>query len=80
MEVTVKGLPVYYEEYGEGTPVLMLHGNPVDHRHMMADLEPVFGQRPGWRRLYLDLPGQGRTPAPDWLNNLDQILDINQCC
>ncbi|WP_327005065.1 alpha/beta hydrolase [Dactylosporangium sp. NBC_01737] len=45
------------------TPVLALHGWPVDHRLMSGCLEPLFTRRPGYRRLYPDLPGMGRTPA-----------------
>jgi pimeloyl-ACP methyl ester carboxylesterase len=47
----------------DATPVLALHGWPVDHRLMSGCLEPLFARRPGYRRLYPDLPGMGRTPA-----------------
>ena len=30
---------------------------------MAAALEPVLAQRPGWRRIYPDLPGHGESPA-----------------
>ncbi len=30
---------------------------------MAAALEPVFGRRPGLRRIYVDLPGHGESPA-----------------
>ncbi|MGI5177549.1 alpha/beta fold hydrolase [Dactylosporangium sp. CA-152071] len=49
--------------HGAGTPVLALHGWTVDHRIMSGCLEPLFTRRPGYRRLYPDLPGMGRTPA-----------------
>ena len=76
MECTVQGIPVYYETFGEGRPFLMLHGGYIDHRHMHYDLEPIFEKHPGWKRIYPDLPGHGRTPAPDWLVKQDQVLDI----
>jgi pimeloyl-ACP methyl ester carboxylesterase len=60
----VDGIPVHYIEHGSGTPVLALHGVEVDHHEMAGSLEPVFANRPGYRRIYLDLPGMGRTPAP----------------
>jgi hypothetical protein len=31
----------------------------VDRTVMAAALEPVLARRPGWRRIYLDLPGHG---------------------
>jgi pimeloyl-ACP methyl ester carboxylesterase len=76
MEVKVKSLPVYYEEYGSGTPILMLHGTPVDHRWMMATMEPVFNHHPGWWRIYPDLPGHGKTPGADWINTQDEVLEV----
>lgn len=76
MEALVKSIPVYYEEYGTGIPLLMLHGGPADHRQMVGDMEPLFQNRSGWRRIYPDLPGMGKTPAPEWLTNQDQVLEI----
>ena len=76
MEVTVKSIPVHYEEFGAGVPIFMLHGWPVDHRHMVADMEPIFARREGWRRIYPDMPGMGRTPGADWITTQDQMLEI----
>jgi pimeloyl-ACP methyl ester carboxylesterase len=67
---------MYYEQFGSGKPLLMLHGKPLDHRSMANDMEPIFMNRSGWRRLYPDLPGMGKTPAPDWLTHQDQVLDL----
>jgi pimeloyl-ACP methyl ester carboxylesterase len=39
-------------------------------------VEPVFGERPGWRRIYLDLPGRGATTGEPWITTNDQVLDI----
>ena len=78
MQVTVRGIPVDYEVRGEGTPVVLIHGWSCDRRYMLDDLEPVFDQRPGWQRIYLDLPGHGKTPAPDWLSTQAQMLQIVQ--
>jgi|SRR5271157_796996 len=76
MECQVRDITMYYEEAGSGRPLLLLHGWPLDHRHVANDMEPLFVQRTGWRRLYLDLPGMGKTRAADWINNQDQILDL----
>lgn len=69
-------MPMHYLVRGEGTPVVLIHGWSADHRYMVADLEPVFAKRAGWRRIYVDLPGHGGTPAPDWLESQDQMLAI----
>jgi pimeloyl-ACP methyl ester carboxylesterase len=76
MECEIQGIPIYYETIGDGRPFLMLHGGYVDHRHMIDDFEPIFARHPNWKRIYLDLPGHGRTSARDWLINHDQVLDI----
>lgn len=74
--VEVQSVPVCYLAKGEGTPIVLIHGWSADHRYLVADLEPVFARRAGWRRIYLDLPGHGRTPAPPWLESQDQMLSI----
>jgi pimeloyl-ACP methyl ester carboxylesterase len=55
--------PLHHVAFGSGTPVLAIHGWTPDHRLMTGSLEPVFLRRPGYRRLYPDLPGMGATPA-----------------
>jgi pimeloyl-ACP methyl ester carboxylesterase len=67
---------VHYIEHGDGLPVLALHGAGVDHREVMACLEPVFAALDGYRRIYLDLPGMGRTPAPETISSADDVLDV----
>jgi pimeloyl-ACP methyl ester carboxylesterase len=77
MEYTVKDIPIYYETYGSGTPIVMIHGWSVDHHLMSGCLEPVFaGQDDTWQRIYLDLPGMGKTPARSWINGSDAMLEV----
>ena len=76
LQSEVNGIPVHYAEHGDGTPVVALHGVGVDHREMVASLEPVFAGRPGHRRIYPDLPGMGRTIAPTTLRSADDVLDV----
>lgn len=63
-------------EHGAGRPVLVLHGAGVDHHETQACFEPAFAGTTGWRRLYPDLPGMGRTPAPDSLAGGTDVLDL----
>jgi pimeloyl-ACP methyl ester carboxylesterase len=72
----VDGIPVHYVQHGAGTPVLALHGAGVDHREIMGALEPLFAGRPGYRRLYPDLPGMGRTPAPGTIDGNDAVVEL----
>lgn len=76
MKCEQENITLHYETFGEGIPIIMLHGWPIDHRVMLAALEPIFEQRAGWKRVYVDLPGMGKSPGMDWINNQDQVLEI----
>jgi pimeloyl-ACP methyl ester carboxylesterase len=76
MECVIKDLTVHYESRDEGRPILFLHGWTLDHRYDSYYYEPIFEQRSGWKRIYPDLPGHGRTPARDWITNQDKMLEV----
>ncbi|MFD2026510.1 alpha/beta fold hydrolase [Promicromonospora aerolata] len=77
--VEVDGVRVHYVEHGPSGPgvitVVLVHGFSVDHRIMTGGFEPVFAERPGWRRVYVDLPGMGRTSASD-VASTDDVFRI----
>jgi pimeloyl-ACP methyl ester carboxylesterase len=75
MELRVGDVAVHYVEHGAGRPVLVLHGAGVDHREAEACFEPVFDGVAGVRRIYPDLPGMGRTVAPEALRSANDVLD-----
>jgi pimeloyl-ACP methyl ester carboxylesterase len=72
----IEGIEVYYEEHGAGTPVLMLHGYSLDHRVLKCCMEPIFQNRSGFRRIYFDLPGMGRTKSSPQIKSSNEMLDI----
>jgi 3-oxoadipate enol-lactonase len=52
---------LFYEEYGQGIPMVLLHGYPLDH----TIWEPIVPFLKDHARLILpDLRGHGRSPAP----------------
>lgn len=59
-------------EIGEGVPVLFIHGWEMEGRVEELDFEPIFNKTHGFRRIYVDLPGMGKTPA----NNVKNQDDI----
>ena len=76
MKLTVRGVPVHYLDEGAGRPVLVLHGRPADHRSVSNDLELIFAGKPGWRRIYPDLPGMGLTPGADRIRTHQDTVDL----
>jgi pimeloyl-ACP methyl ester carboxylesterase len=74
MDGTTRGVEVSHVDIGDGRPMVILHGLPGDHRLPLHHLEPVFEQRPGWRRIYLDLPGMGATPLGA-IGTLDEMFE-----
>lgn len=76
MRCDVDDTSVYYEIVGDGRPIVFLHGWSMDHRVEISDYEPIFDHRPGWRRIYLDLPGMGRTTAGPSITSQDHILAV----
>ena len=64
-----------YEVHGEGRPILFLHGWTMARQVEIDVYEKIFATRPGWRRIYPDLPGMGRSTAKAGLKNQDDMLE-----
>ena len=76
LECQLSQATIKYESIGEGIPLLVIHGFSCDHHYIQNDLEPLFVERAGWQRIYIDLPGHGQSKWPEWISNEDQILDL----
>ncbi|WP_283747491.1 alpha/beta fold hydrolase [Bacillus cereus] len=72
----IKDAEIYYEIVGEGKPVIIIHGCAPDHRLMKRCMESVFQKYEGYKRIYIDLPGMGKSNAPDWINSSDRIVEV----
>lgn len=64
--------PLSADEIGEGLPVLIIHGWEMNGKVEELDFEPIFTKAIGFRRIYVDLPGMGTTPAND-IKAMDDI-------
>ncbi len=77
MECKLDNITIHYQTLGEGKPILMLHGAPLDHRALLGCMEPLFKNRGNdWFRIYPDLPGMGRTKGVDWITSADQMMEV----
>jgi pimeloyl-ACP methyl ester carboxylesterase len=80
MECSLENITVHYEVFGEGRPVILLPGWGMNASLIAYDTEPYFQQREGWKRIYIDPPGHGKTPGQDWIINQDKILEVILDC
>ncbi len=71
MECRLSSGAVYYAEHGTGVPLVALHGAGVDHREIEVAVEGIVPGT-GYRRIYPDLPGMGRSTG----NGLDSNDDV----
>jgi pimeloyl-ACP methyl ester carboxylesterase len=78
MECDLENIKVNYDICGEGKPILFLHGwgFGYSHRDWLDTVEPFFKDMNGWKRVYIDLPGMGKTPGADWIKSSDDYLDV----
>jgi pimeloyl-ACP methyl ester carboxylesterase len=77
-KVKINDLTFDYEIIGSGKPVIMVHGFGVDREVMRGCMETIFKERPGWKRIYFDLPGMGKTNGAKWIKNSDDMLDVTR--
>ena len=63
---------IYYEVYGDGPPLVLVHANPFDHRlftYQIASFSPYF------RIVALDIRGYGRSDKPETPFSLADMAD-----
>ncbi|WP_438347932.1 alpha/beta fold hydrolase [Paenibacillus sp. FA6] len=76
MYAKLKSVDLHYEVYGEGVPILMIHGFSPDMNLMKGCMEPFFKKsKLAFKRIYIDLPGMGETKHYHDLKSTDDILN-----
>jgi len=76
MRTEIRGIPISYRQAGAGRTVVLFSGWSLDGSFMAQHYEPIFKRRKGWRRIYPDMPGMGRTPGADWITSQDDMLAV----
>lgn len=74
----INGIDLYYEEYGQGFPVVLVHGGGADNTQWVAQVS-AFSQR--YRVITYDRRGSGRSQkeglshsAELWVEDLHQLM------
>jgi 3-oxoadipate enol-lactonase len=63
---------IYYESYGEGHPLVLVHANPFDHRLWTYQI-PRYSTK--FRTIAMDLRGYGRSSKPERRFSLRDMAD-----
>ena len=63
--LNISGIKIYYEEYGKGTPLLVMHGG-ISSISGMATVIPDLARH--FRVIVYDAPGEGRSEYGDTLS------------
>ncbi|SDO82533.1 3-oxoadipate enol-lactonase [Paenibacillus sp. yr247] len=72
MKHHINGAEQFVEEQGQGAPVILLHGFPLDHRMWQSQVEVLSGN---YRVITPDLRGMGNSDVPVTNISIDQYAD-----
>lgn len=73
---TDTGATLSYDDMGQGTCVLALHGAYSTHHELASALEPILDPYGSYRRLYPDLPGMGGSPPHESIQSSNDVVDL----
>ena len=76
MFYSYKNIKIHYQVIGSGKPIFMIHGLDCDLNLMKGCFEPIFKNKNGYKRIYIDLPGMGKSKSLLEYASSDKILDI----
>jgi len=76
MKCNIRGIEINYEVLSEGRPILCIHGYGEDLEMMKGCLEPLSFGLDNYKRIYIDLPGMGKTKVTSQVNNADSMVEI----
>lgn len=78
MKIEINGCSIHYKIRGMGQPILCIHGFPEDHEVMLNCVEPMFEKVDGYQRVYIDLPGMGKSTTSEAIQTADDMLAVVQ--
>ena len=76
MKIKLNKATVNYEIIGSGIPIVMFNGFATDKKMMKGCMEPIFNNKSGWKRVYLDHPGVGKTEIHNNFNDYRDVFEV----
>jgi pimeloyl-ACP methyl ester carboxylesterase len=73
---TDSGAALSYDDVGQGTCLLALHGAYSTHHELASALEPMLDPYDSYRRIYPDLPGMGGSPPHESVQSSNDVIDF----
>ncbi|WP_461532602.1 alpha/beta fold hydrolase [Sinomicrobium sp.] len=73
MEIGYKGIPVFFEEKGSGSAVVLLHGF-LENTAMWEGFFPILSSK--YRVVAIDLPGHGKTGCLGYVHTVEMMADV----
>ena len=73
MKINVNGIEMYYEKYGEGRPLILVHGNSLDHTEFK---DSIWLLRRHFAVYAVDSRGHGLSTKVDELHYSDMADDM----
>lgn len=76
MRCAIGNTIINYEVRGSGKPILLFSGFINDMTTMMNCMEPIFCNKEGWKRIYVDHLGVGETSIGEEVKNLEDVFNV----
>lgn len=76
MFLDIEGTNLHYVIEGEGVPIFIIHGNHVDYRLMYGCLETCFTDVMKYKRIYIDIPGLGKSIPGENIKSWTDLRDV----
>lgn len=75
MYFTYMNMVLHYHSIGSGKPMFILHGLGCDYTMMKSCMEPIM-ENTVYQRIYIDLPGMGKSGACKDFASADKIVEV----
>ncbi|MBI5712085.1 MAG: alpha/beta fold hydrolase, partial [Chloroflexi bacterium] len=73
MYLTLNSASIYYEEYGDGFPIILIHGSTVTGHADWSHIAPLLAKK--FRVIIPDCRGHGKSSNPNLSYSFKEMAD-----